>query len=204
MMAMDSQSEQPIVQNVRFDMQAGQGLGIIGPSASGKSTLARGVVGVWPLLKGQVRLDGAALDQWSAAARGNHVGYLPQDIELIEGTVAENIARFDEQADSAAIIAAAKAANVHEMILRLSDGYQTRIGESGTALSTGQRQRVALARALYGDPFLVALDEPNSARRVRYATPAASSARRRGCVGNQGRLPVTARLQRRGSVRLST
>ncbi|MBN9064620.1 MAG: hypothetical protein BGP06_21600 [Rhizobiales bacterium 65-9] len=153
---------QPIVQSIRFAMEAGQGVGIIGPSASGKSTLARGVVGVWPLLKGQVRLDGAALDQWSARARGKHIGYLPQDIELLDGTVAENISRFDGEADSTAIIAAATAANVHEMILRLPDGYQTRIGESGAALSTGQRQRVALARALYGDPFLVVLDEPNS------------------------------------------
>lgn len=148
--------------DVSFELGAGQALGIIGPSASGKSTLARALVGVWPPLRGKVRLDGAPLDRWSPASLGPHIGYLPQDIELLAGSVAENIARFEEQPDPAAIIAAAQAAGVHEMILRLSEGYETQIGESGTVLSAGQRQRVALARALYGNPFLVVLDEPNS------------------------------------------
>lgn len=152
----------PIVQGVAFQMRAGQGLGLIGPSASGKSTLARALVGVWPSLRGEVRLDGATLDQWEPDALGRHIGYLPQDVELFDGTVAENIARFQANADPAAIIDAAKTAGAHEMILQLSEGYDTRIGEGGAVLSGGQRQRVALARALYGNPFLVVLDEPNA------------------------------------------
>jgi ATP-binding cassette, subfamily C, bacterial PrsD len=152
----------PIVQAVSIQMRAGQGLGLIGPSASGKSTLARALVGVWPTLRGEVRLDGATLDQWEPDDLGRHVGYLPQDVELFEGTVAENIARFHPGASAQSIIAAAKAAGAHEMILQLADGYDTKIGEGGAVLSGGQRQRVALARALYGDPFLVVLDEPNA------------------------------------------
>jgi ATP-binding cassette subfamily C protein PrsD len=152
----------PIVQGVSFQMQAGQGLGLIGPSASGKSTLARALVGVWPALRGEVRLDGATLDQWEPDALGRHIGYLPQDVELFDGTVAENIARFQPDASPEAVIAAAKTAGAHEMILQLSEGYDSRIGEGGAVLSGGQRQRVALARALYGDPFLVVLDEPNA------------------------------------------
>jgi ATP-binding cassette subfamily C protein PrsD len=155
-------STSPIVQGVSFQMQAGQGLGLIGPSASGKSTLARSLVGVWGTLRGEVRLDGATLDQWEADALGRHIGYLPQDVELFDGTVAENIARFRPNADAEAIIAAAKTAGAHDMILQLPDGYDSRIGEGGAVLSGGQRQRVALARALYGDPFLVVLDEPNA------------------------------------------
>ncbi len=151
-----------IVQDVTFALKAGQGLGVIGPSASGKSTLARLIVGVWPPARGKVRLDGAAMDQWSPAELGQHIGYLPQDVELFAGTVAQNVARFEPEAPSKAIIAAAQAAGVHDMIVRLPEGYDTQIGESGTMLSAGQRQRIALARALYRDPFLVVLDEPNS------------------------------------------
>ena len=154
--------QQPILQNVSFALKAGDGLGVIGPAASGKSTLARTLVGAWLPLRGTVRLDDAALDQWPPEALGPHVGYLPQDIELFDGTVAQNIARFDPHATSKAIIDAATRAGVNELILRLPEGYESKIGESGTALSAGQRQRVALARALYGDPFLVVLDEPNS------------------------------------------
>ncbi len=150
------------VQDVSFHLKAGSGLGIIGPSASGKSSLARMIVGVWPTWRGKVRLDGAAIEQWLPEDLGRHIGYLPQDVELFAGTVAQNIARFDVNPKSETIIAAAKAANVHEMILQLPDGYETQVGEAGAALSGGQRQRIALARAIYGDPFLVVLDEPNS------------------------------------------
>lgn len=151
-----------VVQDVEFSLQAGSGMGVIGPSGSGKSSLARALVGVWPLTRGKIRLDGAALEQWPAQSLGRHVGYLPQDVELFAGTVGQNISRFEDEVLSETIIAAAKAAGVHDMILRLPEGYQTEIGESGAALSAGQRQRVALARALYRDPFLVVLDEPNS------------------------------------------
>jgi ATP-binding cassette subfamily C protein len=154
--------QKPVLQNVSFTLYAGEGLGVIGPSASGKSTLARALTGAWYPLRGTVRFDGAALDQWDSEALGRDTGYLPQDIELFDGTVAENIARLDSKASSEAVIAAARAAGVHEMILRLPNGYSTRIGESGAALSGGQRQRVALARALFGEPFFVVLDEPNS------------------------------------------
>jgi PrtD family type I secretion system ABC transporter len=151
-----------VVQGVVFQLKAGQGLGVIGPSASGKSSLARAIVGVWPTAQGKIRIDSAAIDQWSAEALGSHIGYLPQDMELFDGTIAQNISRFDAEAPADSVIAAAKAAGVHELILGLPDGYETRAGEGGANLSAGQRQRMGLARALYGDPFLVVLDEPNS------------------------------------------
>lgn len=154
--------QQALIQNVTLKLEAGQGLGVIGPSAAGKSTLARAMVGVWPLVRGTVRLDGASLDQWDSDNLGKHVGYLPQDVELFDGTVAENIARFELEPNPEAIVAAANAADVHQMILHLPEGYETRIGDGGCALSAGQRQRIGLARALYGNPFLVVLDEPNS------------------------------------------
>jgi ATP-binding cassette, subfamily C, bacterial PrsD len=151
-----------VVQDMAFRLEKGNGLGIIGPSACGKSSLARALVGVWQAARGTIRIDGAALEQWNAEALGQHIGYLPQDVELFSGTVAQNIARFEAEPDADKVIAAARAAGVHELILRLPDGYETEIGEGGTALSAGQRQRIALARALYRDPFLVVLDEPNS------------------------------------------
>ena len=151
-----------VVQDITFKLEAGQGLGIIGPSGSGKSSLVRLLVGVWQPVRGNVRLDGAALDQWAPDALGRHVGYLPQDVELMAGTVAQNIARFEDEPDTDAVIAAAKAVGVHDLIVRLPAGYDTQIGEQGSALSAGQAQRIALARAVYRDPFLVVLDEPNS------------------------------------------
>jgi PrtD family type I secretion system ABC transporter len=147
---------------VGFDLVAGTVLAVIGPSAAGKSTLARALTGVWPLARGAVRLDGATLASWSPQALGRHIGYLPQDVQLLDGTITENIARFEDQPDSQRVIAASAAADVHEMVLRLPNGYETRVGEGGSVLSAGQRQRIALARALYRDPFLLVLDEPNS------------------------------------------
>jgi ATP-binding cassette subfamily C protein len=151
-----------VVQDVNFTLKSGSGLGIVGPSASGKSSLARMLVGVWELARGRICIDGAALTQWSPEMLGRHLGYLPQDVELLAGTVAQNISRFEPNAPPAAIIAAAKAAGVHELVLNLSGGYEANVGEQGRALSAGQQQRIALARALYRDPFLVVLDEPNS------------------------------------------
>ena len=151
-----------VLSDISFELKAGQALGLIGATGSGKSTLARGLTGVWPLVRGAVRLDEAELGQWASDNIGKHIGYLPQDVALFEGTVAENISRFDPEADAAKILEAARAAGVDQMILRLPKGYQTQLGPHGTALSAGQRQRIALARALYGHPFLVVLDEPNS------------------------------------------
>ncbi len=151
-----------LLAEVGFELKAGQGLGIIGPSGGGKTTLVKAITGILPVLRGAVRLDGADLGQWRESDLGHYVGYLPQEVSLIEGTIAENISRFAETPDSAAVVAAAEAAGVHEMIVRMPEGYQTRVGTGGLALSGGQRQRIGLARALFGDPFLVVLDEPNS------------------------------------------
>lgn len=154
-------SKTPILKNISFAVQAGSVVGIIGPSASGKSTLARALLGVWAPQHGVVRLDGADINNWDKRELGPYVGYLPQDIELFEGTISENIARFGE-IDAEQVIQAAKTAGVHEMILQLPDGYDTVIGSEGVNLSGGQRQRVGLARAIYGTPRLIILDEPNS------------------------------------------
>lgn len=151
-----------VVADASFTLNRGAGLGVIGPSASGKSSLARALAGVWLPARGAVRLDGATLDQWPSEELGKHIGYLPQDVQLFDGTIAQNIARFDPDASSDKVLSAAKSAGVHDLVVHLADGYDTRIGEAGSALSAGQRQRIALARALYGDPFLVILDEPNS------------------------------------------
>jgi ATP-binding cassette subfamily C protein len=155
-------SQTVTVKDVGFTLEAGQGLAVIGPSASGKSTLARSLVGVWPVQRGSLRLDGATLDQWPEEVRGEIIGYMPQDVQLFAGTVADNIARFDPAMSEDAVRAAAKAAGAYELILGLPKGFETPIGEAGGILSGGQRQRIALARALYRDPFLVVLDEPNA------------------------------------------
>ena len=154
--------QKPVIANVRFGLKAGQAVGIIGPSGAGKTSLVRALVGIWRPAKGCVRLDGAALDHWDPDLLGQHIGFISQTVELFDGTISENIARMNVKPDADAVLRAAKAAGAHELILRLPNGYDTAIGEGGEALSGGQRQRIALARALYGDPFLVVLDEPNS------------------------------------------
>lgn len=151
----------PIVQGVTFDLPPGEALALVGPSGAGKSTLVRALVGVWLPVNGTVRLDGSELQHWDAEVLGKNLGYLPQTVELFSGTIAENIARFDD-ADDADIVAAAKMAGVHELIQGLSEGYETQIGTNGTQLSGGQRQRIGLARALYGNPAVIILDEPNA------------------------------------------
>ncbi len=155
-------SQRATVNGVQFALKAGDALGIIGPSGAGKSSLGRAMIGTWRPARGAVRLDGATLDQWQSESLGQHIGYLPQTVELLDGTIAENIARFDPNGRSDAVIAAAKSAAVHDLITSFPNGYDTRVGVDGESLSAGQRQRVGLARALYGDPFFVLLDEPNS------------------------------------------
>jgi ATP-binding cassette subfamily C protein len=178
-------TQRPVLSDVSFALKAGQGLGIIGPSASGKSSLARLLVGVWRPVRGKVCLDGATLDQWTPTALGSSVGYLPQNVELLSGNVAQNIARFETEASTDAIVDAARTASVHDMIVGLPGGYDMQVGEQGSALSAGQRQRVALARALYGNPFLIVLDEPNSnldAEGEAALTQAILASRARGAI----------------------
>lgn len=160
-MVMPPDGDKPILQGINFELSPGQMLGVIGPSAAGKSTLARLLVGAWSPGSGHIRLDGAELSHWRPEELGPNIGYLPQDIELLSGTIAENIARLQEP-DSEHVIDAAKLCDAHEMILGLPDGYSTQIGEGGCILSGGQRQRIALARAVYGNPCLIVLDEPNA------------------------------------------
>jgi PrtD family type I secretion system ABC transporter len=178
-------TERALIAGVSFRLSAGSGLALLGASASGKSSLSKALVGVWPAARGVVRLDGAALEQWHGDELGRHIGYLPQDVALLDGSVAQNIARFDETAASDRILTAARIAGAHDMILRLPDGYATRIGEGGMALSAGQRQRIGLARAVFGDPFLIVLDEPNAnldAEGENALTRAIETLRRTGCI----------------------
>lgn len=155
-------AEAPTLQGIRFGLRAGDAMGLIGPSGAGKTSLARVIVGIWQAARGTVRLDGAELAQWQPEALGGSIGYMAQNIGLFDGTIAQNIARMSPNPDSDKVLSAARAAGAHDLILRMKEGYDTPIGESGGFLSAGQRQRVALARALYGDPFLIVLDEPQS------------------------------------------
>jgi PrtD family type I secretion system ABC transporter len=155
-------ADKPVLQGLNFKVEPGRGLGVIGPTGAGKSTLARALVGTMPLVRGTIRLDGATPDQRPMDELGRLIGYLPQDVQIFNGTAAENISRFDEDPDPKKIVEAAQLANIHDLIMRLPQGYDTQLGDNGSRLSAGQRQRLALARALYGDPVVLILDEPNS------------------------------------------
>lgn len=175
----------PLISGVNFTLAAGEAMGVLGLSGSGKTSLARGLVGIWPVLQGEVRLDGSELAHYEPMQIGRRIGYLPQSVGLFDGSVAENIARFRPDTDSDGVLKAARLAGVHELITGLPDGYDTRIGARGAALSAGQRQRIGLARALYGDPFLLVLDEPNA--NLDFAgdtalTNALTAAKHRGAV----------------------
>lgn len=178
-------SARPIVQNVSLSLFSGQGLGIIGPSGSGKTSVGRTLAGAWPTLKGIIRLDGADMAQWDSERLGPAIGYLSQNVELFAGTVADNIGRFSPAATSEEVMEAAKRANVHDLILSLPNGYDTQVGSGGGMLSGGQRQRIGLARALFGNPFLLVLDEPNSnldAEGEEALASAVTAARQRGAI----------------------
>ena len=154
--------KQPALRGVSFTIEPGQAVGVIGPSGSGKSTLARALSGLWRPSAGKIRLDGAALDNFAPEVLGQHVGYLPQRVQLFDGTIADNIARLAPEPDAEAVVRAARKADAHDMILKLPDGYDTRVTSGGGRLSGGQVQRIGLARAMYGDPVVLVLDEPNS------------------------------------------
>jgi PrtD family type I secretion system ABC transporter len=155
-------SNQIVAREISFELTPGTGLAILGASGSGKSSLARTLVGVWPPVQGTICLDGAHIGQWNSDELGRYVGYIPQDVSLFDGTIAQNISRFEKNASDSSIIEAAKLAGVHELIISFPEGYTKNIGENGSHLSAGQRQRIALARAVYGNPFLIVLDEPNA------------------------------------------
>lgn len=178
-------SDTLVLHEVSFQLKAGSALAVVGPSGSGKSTLARALIGVITPARGVIRIDGAALSQWQPATLGGAIGYLPQDVALFRGTVADNISRFAPERDADRLIAAASEAGVHELILRLPKGYETEVGDGGMMLSGGQRQRIGLARALYGHPFLVILDEPNS---------------NLDATGEQALIHAMARVRRRGGI----
>jgi ABC-type protease/lipase transport system fused ATPase/permease subunit len=177
--------QKPLASGINFKLEAGDGLGVVGLSGSGKSSLARALVGVWPLLAGQIRLDGSELSHFNGEELGAATGYLPQAVELFPGTVAENISRFQPGDVTDAVLKAAQQAQLHDLIAGLPRGYDTQIGRYGAVLSAGQRQRIGLARALYGDPFLIVLDEPNSnldGEGDQALTKAILSAKARGAI----------------------
>lgn len=155
-------TQRPVVNNVGIRLAAGDSLGIMGQTGAGKTALLNAIAGIWPLARGVIRMDGAALDQWDEEELGKFVGYVPQQVELIDGTVAQNIARFDADVPTEAVLAAARRAHVHDLILRLPDGYETQVGRGGQLLPAGLRQRIAVARAVFGKPFILLLDDPTS------------------------------------------